>query len=324
LLISSVLGQKRKLPRKPKKIHALGAVLVSRPYFNSIPGHYIRPNNIQGLTSNTAFQVPAPPPGDQQTEGSCVAWSVGYTFFSSYLQRHRPAVWDSTTEISPGFIYHFIKINGDCINAGSNVPWALTAIANIGACTMKSWPYVINDCNILPTKDQLVEAAIFRSPCGDPNATNDPPVQQAGRGKCDIGDNPLWVTIPQNSVADYKAFLKQFNWPIIVAFNVNTSFDQMWATNGIWTTNNGKVRGGHSVCVVGWDDSKTYNGKTGMFKCQNQWGTDGGDKGYFWVTYELVSSGCFPEAYGWVRDETAHPPMPFHGPYPPGPHHKEP
>jgi Papain family cysteine protease len=290
--------------------HALGARLENSEYFHGI-GQFdqlsVQEKGVTPIPGREAvFEVPHPPPGDQKNQGSCVAWAVGYTFFSSYLQRHLTPVWNETTEISPAFVYHFVKWGGDC-DAGSNIPRAMQLIEKIGACMWKSWPYNDTDCRSAPNTAQLTEAEKYRSPCGDPNATNDPPVEKAGRGDCDAHGAPIWVALHANSVDEYKTFLRTYNWPIVVAYNVNSSFDLMWARNGIWTVDTGKVRGGHCVCVIGWDDNKSFNGKTGMFKCQNQWGTNSGDHGFFWVSYDLIAAGVFPEAYGWVRDEHAHP-----------------
>ena len=44
------------------------------------------------------------------------------------------------------------------------------------------------------------------------------------------------------------------------------------------------------MCIVGYDDTQQ------MFKVQNQWGL-GGDQGFFWMTYNLVTNNCLQEVY---------------------------
>ncbi|OYD15098.1 hypothetical protein CH333_05705 [candidate division WOR-3 bacterium JGI_Cruoil_03_44_89] len=64
-----------------------------------------------------------PPVGNQQTQGSCVAWAVGY-YHKTYQEwfEHRWDVNDSTHRFSPAFIYN--QINGG-VDEGSRFSDAL-------------------------------------------------------------------------------------------------------------------------------------------------------------------------------------------------------
>lgn len=54
------------------------------------------------------------------------------------------------------------------------------------------------------------------------------------------------------------------------------------------------LQGGHAVCLVGYDDNKTFtaDGTTskGAFLVRNSWGTGWGLAGYFWMSYDYVAS----------------------------------
>jgi len=57
----------------------------------------------------------------------------------------------------------------------------------------------------------------------------------------------------------------------------------------------------HSVAIVGWDDSKTFDSAptqppgTGGWLCKNSWGTGTGDGGYFWISYYDKHAGHDPQ-----------------------------
>src|SRR5437016_5506131 len=55
-----------------------------------------------------------PPPGDQGTTNSCVAWAVGYGFMTGEVQMHASS-GVSVERLSPNYLYHYclIKDYGD-------------------------------------------------------------------------------------------------------------------------------------------------------------------------------------------------------------------
>lgn len=258
---------------------------------------------------NTNFMVQAPPPGDQGMIGSCVAWAVGYAFLSSYLQRNTPGIitWNNTNMRSPGFVYHFAKVNNDCINSGCYMNVGLECIRDNGSCSWDLWPGN-GDCNKRPLPTEEADACSVSSPWKWGKVPNceprEPPDNRPPGPRGLAADGPvLWQRIEVTDVNTMKGALVQFKWPIIVGLNVTNSFRQMWWNGGYWIKNDVFSEGGHAVCIVGYDDTKTFNGKRGMFKCQNSWGAGFGDRGYFWVSYELVRQNCFREVYVWSRNE---------------------
>ena len=61
---------------------------------------------------------------------------------------------------------------------------------------------------------------------------------------------------------------------------------------GVWNgPYDGTKPGGHAMVIVGYDDNLAYTGGTGAFKVLNSWGTDWGNSGYFWLTYNWWSNG---------------------------------
>ncbi len=79
---------------------------------------------------------------------------------------------------------------------------------------------------------------------------------------------------------DLKATLVKYG-PVVGAMNVHNSF--MNYTSGIYKPNQiEQDLGGHAILIVGYSDT------IGGFKVKNSWGTDWGDKGFFWISYDQV------------------------------------
>lgn len=78
--------------------------------------------------------------------------------------------------------------------------------------------------------------------------------------------------------------------PVIVGFLVYSSFEtNAVATTGMMpypNTRTEQLLGGHAVCIVGYDD--TLNG--GRFICRNSWGTGWGDRGHFYMPYQVIQT----------------------------------
>lgn len=64
----------------------------------------------------------------------------------------------------------------------------------------------------------------------------------------------------------------------------------------------------HDVVIVGWDDDfprEAFSGNVkadGAFLCENSWGTQFGDGGFFYVSYEDANLGKYNVAYSDVRE----------------------
>lgn len=253
--------------------NSTGALLLSPSEYSQLP----RPNwdtllkySITGSNSNiTTFggatgitMLINPPIGDQGNEGSCVGWSVGYAA-TSIINYQKYNCWN-TAERSPSYVYNQIKVSANC-QSGSYIKDALNLVQNQGDCSLFLMPYNVGDCATQPTIQQQNDAAANKA--------------------------IKWAALDANDVAGIKHAL-YLGFPVVVGFNVTTSFDLMWSNGGIWNTNLGPSRGGHATCIIGFDETKQ------MFKVQNQWGTNGGDQGFFWVTYDnIIQNNCLSEAY---------------------------
>ncbi len=210
------------------------------------------------LTSRTA------PPGNQQAQGSCVAWAVGYA--TKTLQEVTENQWapsSSNHQFSPSWIYN--QINSG-VDKGSYVSDALNLLVNRGADTLQDFPYNANDFVTQPTTDSIRRASYFKA--------------------------KSWNTLSV-STENIKNILAGGN-AVIVAFNVLPDYDALnSSTNTVYDTAAGTrppscmvapcSRGGHANAIIGYDDSRQ------AFKLINSWGTGWGSGGYGWLAYSFIT-----------------------------------
>jgi C1A family cysteine protease len=104
-------------------------------------------------------------------------------------------------------------------------------------------------------------------------------------------------TAPTKLLDRVKAYLAA-KLPSFFGFTVYTSINQAASTGKIpFPCNGEKVRGGHGVVAVGYDDAMIIKNticgsKTkGALLIRNSWGTGWGDAGYGWLPYDYVLKG---------------------------------
>jgi len=86
--------------------------------------------------------------------------------------------------------------------------------------------------------------------------------------------------------------------PFVFGFAVYESFmTRVVAQTGmmVWPSKDEKLYGGHAVCCVGYDDSI----EGGRFIIRNSWGDKWGDKGYFYMPYDYLTTKGLADDF-WV------------------------
>jgi len=244
----------------------------------------------EGASEDHSSSKYFPPIGNQNGEGSCVAWAVGY--YTKTFQEAKENDWDLSGAswvggykgnptaayqdriMSPDFIYH--QINGG-EDTGSYYSSAMDVCYRIGACTWDKMPYNPDDSTTWPSEDAWRQAPWYRT---------------------DQGWNYMW-TRPDNNpdgVEDLKTWLDGDNLAIIsIRANEYSNLDG----NDLWKNDTYSDAAGtnHANTIIGYDDDfgpYTENGQSrrGAFKIANSWGTGwGGDSnsdGMFWISYECM------------------------------------
>lgn len=229
-----------------------------------------------------------PPIGDQDGEGSCVAWAT--TYYTKTFQEAYERNWDlSAAEregvypnlyptaayqdkiASPDFIYH--QINGGADN-GSWYDDAMNCMYEVGACSWLEMPYDPGTSTTWPSESAWREAPIYRS----------------GSGYNVVNFNS------DTEIEDLKLLLTNYNLGIIsVDAGKYSSFP---SDKDLWTLDNYiNPNTNHANTIVGFDDNYgpyTEDGVTryGAFKVANSWGETGwqdlNQDGCYWISYECM------------------------------------
>lgn len=197
------------------------------------------------------FNLNMPPIGDQGQQGSCTAFSVGYATMGFHIKRFSNTNYSYSNIGSPKFLFNLCKAS-DC-DGGSSYPSAFKVLKNKGICTLNIMPYSDASCSEQPNSSQYSNANNFK-----------------------ING---WSYVSLNSTENIKRLLYS-NYPVMISITCYDNFFRY--TGGIYRSISGTNKGGHAVCIVGYDDN------TGAFKVQNSWGTSWGDAGYFYVPYTFL------------------------------------
>ncbi|HLK27193.1 MAG TPA: C1 family peptidase [Puia sp.] len=219
--------------------------------------------DLQDLPASVSLKQYAPVPGHQGNQGTCVAWSTGYAARTiSYCIQHQITDPDKikAAVFSPSYLYYYVKIPGDnnC-TMGAKIEPALKTLRDTGAILLSE---NIPDCvgSIDNTtrnkaKDYIIKAYT--------SLTN------------------TFGRITKNEIIAIKKSLSEKK-PVICSIKCFSSLFNV-GKDGAWKSSAGdSIVGSHAICLIGYDDNKFG----GSFEVMNSWGSDWGNNGFFWLTYD--------------------------------------
>lgn len=147
-------------------------------------------------------------------------------------------------------------------DAGGTIRDAMKALAKYGVCPETEWPYVIHRYKREPL----------------PKCYNDAMAHESVE----------YLRVSRKQIP--KAIAAGF--PVVFGCVLYESFESPGPRKGnkfvmpIPNPHTEAALGGHCMVVVGYDAPRN------LFRVANSWGTDWGDKGYFWMPYEyLLNTG---------------------------------
>jgi hypothetical protein len=263
-------------------------------------------NSKTGAPSNVDYSTSPwfPPIGNQDGEGSCTTWAVGY--YIKTFQEAKEHGWDlsgATWEggyygypslayqnkiFSPDFIYHQIDDGSDY---GSSFEDAIDLVCSIGACTWSEMPYDPTDSVTWPSEAAWREAPLYRG--------------------SSTGIEYINLNTTQG-VESLKNWIASGNLAAIAVDGLqylNLTNDDLWTLDNYVNPNTN-----HANTVVGYDDNFEYTelGETrhGAFKIANSWGIGGWGQtindGCLWISYQAMNQRVKTAVF--YRDKIAYEP----------------
>lgn len=209
--------------------------------------------------------------GDQEDTGSCVGWGstdgvMRYHLVKAGKLKQTQLLSTRFTWMASKETDEFISRPETCIEeAGTSLKAALDICRKFGVVLEKLVPFHIQ------TKMYTGNANAFFA--------------EAALRKC------ASYTQMYKNVSQWRNWIAS-NGPILVALNVDATWDDASQTNGLLDEfQPNTTRGGHCVCLVGYR-------KDGRFMVRNSWGTTWGDKGFAYASEAYIKSAFFNESYG--------------------------
>ncbi|WP_050927663.1 C1 family peptidase [Aestuariivita boseongensis] len=219
-----------------------------------------------------------PPVGDQGDQGSCVGWATAYAARTMLKAKASGAGQQSLRDIvlSPSYVFNQINLPG-C--NGSYIPQALDLMRDQGVARLAEFPYSDTSCSAQPSDRVRASASDFRIK----------------------GFTRLWGRSGRNKHVAARRALANGN-PVVIGMMVGDSFlahqgsgtwrpssqDLSYLNDLKYALDNGFL-GGHAMTVVGYDDTRDG----GAFEVVNSWSTGWGNRGFFWISYDMFNAFVF-------------------------------
>lgn len=201
---------------------------------------------------------------DQGMLGSCTGQAIAGAIEYLNKKSGRP------TDVSRLFIYYYERVILGTVNydSGAYIRDGIKVVNKNGASLEKFWPYIISRYRTKP---------------------NSVSIQDAAKRKVLLYERAVDFDACINALAN--------GYPITIGFDVYSSFlSRTTSTTGMMSYPNTATEtllGGHAVLLVG------YNNSTNQFIARNSWGNRWGDRGYFYMPYQVIMNKTMSDDF-WV------------------------
>ena len=212
------------------------------------------------------------PVQDQGGLGSCVFNALTTAMENIEMSEHNQY---PPTMYSRLFAYYNYRKSINAINedTGADIRAAIKKVYDEGCCYASTWPYDEKKWNVAPPAKCFEEAKEHKI-----------------------------IKYYNLRTLDEKISCIASGYGFIFGFTVFSSFESdTVAKTGIvpMPQRNEDFLGGHAVYAVGYDLNKK------MFKVQNSWSENWGQKGFFWMPFEYMTSQFLSMDFYTIRTITA-------------------
>jgi len=267
--------------------YSTGAILDPAVYEQTSAKPVLLTRNYTSIPRSVSLRQFSPIPEDQGRYGTCTGWATAFaarTISESITLNRNNQRQSSENVFSPIHVYkghYFLRGINPTGHEGAIISHVLDFLKREGAVRRPGFELNMDFPLIMftayansrryPISDYV---RLFSNRNGVPGTINDR------------------VLPVKKSISDHK--------PVIIGMNTPPSFYQ---TKDVWRPHeNPNINfGGHAMCVIGYDDDK-YGG---AFEVQNSWGTDWGERGYIWITYNDFAR-FVSEAYEIIENLAAY------------------
>lgn len=223
--------------------------------------------DLSRIPSTIDLRTHMPPIYDQGQLGSCTANAVAAALDYQRVHQAEPLINPSRL-----FIYYNERKDQKTVkeDSGATIRESVKAVKSYGACPEKEWPYQISKFTNKPSKQAYKDALDYEA---------------------------LLYQRVQRTTADIQAVLAGGD-PVVIGINVYESFESSAVAKSGQVPMPAKgesLLGGHAVLVVGYENGKWI--------CRNSWGSDWGDRGYFYMPEEYLLDTKLSSDF-WVITKT--------------------
>ena len=223
---------------------------------------------LRDLPRQVDLRAQFPPVYRQGTLNSCTANAIGAAIQFEQIKRNRRESFVP----SRLFIYYNERALEHSIasDSGAGIRSGIKTVTRRGVCPEPLWPYRVRQFRVKPLRDCYSRATRYRG--------------------------LTYRRVPR-TLPTLKACLAS-GYPFVFGFTVYQSLHSPEVTRtgrGEMPIKHDKIRAGHAVLAVGYDDSEE------RFILRNSWGNKWGMEGYFTLPYDYLMNRHLSQDFWTIR-----------------------